>query len=184
MDVNLKNISTDSLELVYTFLEDYVEEVNANKWDIIYPKWLGYKEELLNRGISSLRGKSLGGISARTFYLSLVLLSAYINPLEYMKAVPEYFLFGAFSSGIREIIIPDNITKLRGACFADSGVKKIYFGKNVEYLDRRCFSNTGLVDIYFDGTKEEFLSIGKSIQWKNSSQLQIHCTDQTFEVDG
>ena len=141
----------------------------------------------------SLSPKDVGSITE--FFLDLD-----INPLFYMENVPEDF---AYESGIKSIIIPDNINKIGNEAFASCAeLERVVIGNNTTNIGawafRNCNSLTSvdipgsvedigysafgncerLTSIRYVGSKEEWNSIDKSNDWdKNTGDYTVHCTD-------
>lgn len=97
---------------------------------------------LLKSGdIKALYNKIIEGyVTLKYNYLisevSQILINSGINPLDYLNAVPENFLFG---SDVTSIKIPSNITEISMHSFAYSNVESIKIPNSVTYMGINAF---------------------------------------------
>lgn len=132
------------------------------------------------------------------------LLDAGINPADYMKEIPPYYLYG---TKIKFYTIPDNITSIGDAAFSKcneltditignnveyignsafgwcSGLKNVIIGNGVKSISRGAFYKCDkLESITYLGTKEQWNKIKLGLKWKPSSWRlkEIKCTDGTI----
>jgi len=127
--------------------------------------------------------------------------------------IPENVIeigFAAFSycEKIKNITLPDNVTSVGAKAFCHCvGLESIDMGKSVEILDKCVFEGcknlkcikipnsvktiscealkdcVALEKIIFDGTKAEWKSIKKELNWKkNVHRFDVYCNDGTITV--
>lgn len=103
--------------------------LNNNKFEQIYQ---GFRD-----GTFSLDGNSLS-VSIEGEFTEL-LYKAGIDPLKYMKEVPNYF---GYEAEFKYISIPDNIETIGELAFAKCKLlTKVDFPKNLKYINMDAFSN-------------------------------------------
>ena len=104
--------------------------------------FLSVHSNLLKSGdIKALYNKIIEGyVTEKYNYLisevSQILINSGINPLDYLNAVPENFLF---DSDVTSIKIPSNITKISMHSFTYSNVESIKIPNSVTYMGINAF---------------------------------------------
>lgn len=105
------------------FLEKNIELIEENKFDELYDK--AENDLYFSQGIGTL---------TRT------LLTANINPIEYLSKIPYCYLYG--DSNITQFIIPDKIEYVNSEAFANcSQLHDVVFGKGVSVIYYGAFEN-------------------------------------------
>lgn len=105
------------------------EYLNNNKFEKIYQ---GFRD-----GTFSLDGESLA-VSIEGEFTEL-LYKAGIDPLNYMKEIPEFF---GYETNFKSFSIPNNIKSIGRMAFAEcKSLIKVDFSKNLEYINDRAFLN-------------------------------------------
>lgn len=169
------------------FIEDNKNLIELDKW-----------EEIYKEANSSL---NLNEIGAFTY----ILIDADINPLEYIDYVPMCFLysqdipsfkipdhiknidkFAFFNTSITSIAIPDSVTSIGYSAFRYcTSLTSVTIGDGVTSIGDNAFSwCTSLKNITFNGTKEQWRTISKEINWshKVSSSCKVYCTDVVLKI--
>ena len=129
--------------------------------------------------------------------LTWLLLESGIDPLRYMKHIPEWFLC---NNDIKSFTVPDNIKSIGDyAFYSCSSLKSIYVGNNVAHIgymafygcyslvsitiprsvtsisDMAFYSCNSLKKIIYRGTIEGWKHIKKAETFERS--VVIHCSD-------
>ena len=137
--------------------------------------------------------------------LTEIFLDAGIEPLKYMKEVPDRYLD---ESKITSVEIPNNITSIGRSAFRDcDDLTSITISNSVTKIGISAFSgctalksvtipdsvtsigNSAFYDCYsldtinFEGTKEQWNAIAKGDSWNgNVPATQVICTDGTVNI--
>lgn len=130
-----------------------------------------------------------------------MLYDANIDPLDYLKVIPEYYMSG--SCNITSFKIPNHITDIcEGAfshasqleeCFIPDSVyniglysfyqcynlKRLFLGANIKNIGSQCFTRCDkLKKIIYNNTKENWSKIVLNDDWKNPRKfIIIECLD-------
>ena len=119
-------------ENIKQFIESHIEDIEANDWDQLYKDIL----LIIHRGDEVCE-------------FTQAMLSCDINPLLYMKQVPQYYLCG--NKDIKEFIIPNNIEIINRYAFIGSQIEKIHIPPSITNIYERAFSGCKeLNHIYID----------------------------------
>lgn len=128
----------DNMKLA-EFIKAHVDEINENNFTKVY-------EDLVDDLDSELEEREIGKFTD-------MLIDAGINPLMYMKTIPQYYMSGSSQTSIE---IPEHI----------------------QSIDFDAFVGCKGLTITFNGTKAQWDTITKESNWKyTSSKFTIHCTD-------
>lgn len=123
---------------VKRFLNENLELLNSNNFDELYRKFQY--------------------VAAINTSLTEILYQADINPLEYMKKVPDFYAAG--SGIITEITIPQTVTAIGSHAFEQCiNLKNVYISKSVTTIEYEAFTRINDCVFTYNGTKEEFLKI-------------------------
>ena len=142
---------------VKEFIEQNIDLIDADKWQIIYDR-LKHSKELQPHQIGKF---------------SRMMLECEINPLEHMNYIPSYFgwcinwgsAYAKTSCSFENLYIPDNITKLNTKCFANSNWLKELSLPCWCTLDSKIFEDTESL---------------QKIEIRLSNPLQIGTHTQTY----
>ena len=128
------------------FIEKNIEQIDKNDWRNIY-----------NKAVSEL--------DIRTSELTLKLVKAGINPLDYLDYIPSMYLH---SSNIKDFDIPNHIKIIYSAAFAESYLEgKFIIPSGVETINYRAFrSCINLEEVHF---------LDNVVQIE--SEAFLHCTN-------
>lgn len=144
------------------FLETNIELIEENKFDELYKK---AGNDLFSQGIGTL---------TRT------LLTANINPIEYLSEIPYCYLYG--DSKITQFVIPDKIKFIDCDAFCNcSQLHDVIFGKAVSVIYYGAFENcTELTDVELN---EGLLEIGQyAFRNTNIEKLRLPSTIRSIDV--
>lgn len=165
------------------FIETHIEDIESNNFSKVY--------DLID--------------VFETSSLTQVLISAKIDPLQYLSEVPSKFLFEP-EILVTSINIPSNIKEIGSKAFVDcdfsdvhipEGVQVIrqrafsccknlttvYLPSTIRYLDNSIFSKSRqLQRIFYAGTLYEFEKIIKPSNWISAPrniEVELICTDSS-----
>ena len=165
------------------FIETHIEDIELNNFTKVY--------ELID--------------AFQTSSLTQVLISAKIDPLQYLSEVPAKFLFEP-EILVTSINIPSNIKEIGPKAFVDcdfsevripEGVQVIrqrafsccrnlttvYLPSTIRYLDNSIFARSRqLKKIFYEGTLDQFEKIIKASNWISAPrniEVELICTDTT-----
>ena len=148
----------------------------------------------------------------RTQDLTVALLQAGINPLEYMTLVPPEYLFKSTISLAPTVHIPSHVTELLSKAFEETDITFMKVPEGVTSIGARCFAWCqgletielpvtlrhlyrgifigcfSLKTIKYSGTKDDWHNIDKDSVWYShnfdaKSQVTIMCTDGELCVE-
>lgn len=100
-------------------IKHYADEINENEFEHIY-------DACNSTGTRELASK-----------LTSILYAAGIDPLMYLKTVPENFLY--FNKDIKEIKVPSNIDRISKFAFYGSEIENIQLSENITRLEKCTF---------------------------------------------
>ena len=167
-------------------------------------------QEAINSGNFELIYNSLLSYDVKVSTFTYIMLSSGVNPLEFMDEVPKYYFYYPTSKEreIKEIYIPDNVTKIKVYAFANSKIEKVRMSPNIVTIEPEAFFNCenlkeivlpeklevirkhafgsclDLKNIRFEGTKKqlnEMYLLGDP--FKEVATSTIHCIDGDVEID-
>lgn len=148
------------------FILSNSNNINANRWATIY----FYYENF-----------SLDQISL----LTSTMLSAGINPLNYMKTVPQGFLGSSFNES--SFTVPEGVEYINSTAFHNTtGLKEINLPKSLKVIRAEAFSNSpDLCLINYSGTREEWEAIEKALDWNDPPYITtVKCIDGELHYYG
>ena len=120
-------------EICFDIIENKIHWIQDNNFELLYSYLL-----------SSYTPKDIGGVSE-------ILLSADINPLNYMLAVPKHFLTDStLITSLESIHIPEGIRGIGGQAFymtENTNIKYLKLPSTIEELGHLCFSRSSLQEI-------------------------------------
>ena len=143
------------------FIKAHVDEINENNFTKVY-------EDLVDDLDSELEEREIGKFTD-------MLIDAGINPLMYMKTIPQYYMsgssqtsieipehiqsidFDAFDSckGLKSITIPDSVKKIDNCAFLEcTGLTSVIIGDGVKSIGSQAFESC---------TRLKSLTIGNSV---------------------
>lgn len=93
------------------------------------------------------------------YELYQVLQCADINPLEYMRSVPPFFLYD--EPTIKMFTIPEGISVIDVSAFERSEINILKIPNTVHYIQRQALNTDSLKKIVFEGTADEWHKIVK-----------------------
>ena len=150
----------DNMKLA-EFIKAHVDEINENNFTEGY-------EDLVDDLDSELEEREIGKFTD-------MLIDAGINPLMYMKTIPQYYMsgssqtsieipehiqsidFDAFDSckGLKSITIPDSVKKIDNCAFLEcTGLTSVIIGDGVKSIGSQAFESC---------TRLKSLTIGNSV---------------------
>ena len=114
-------------------------------------------------------------------YVTICLLEAGIDPLDYLNYIPFNYLYGQVTDETYHI--PNYIKNIgMGAFEGCMDLVIIYIPKSVTTIGDYAFYNcTNLTDIYYNGSIKDWLKValnGSNIFPTNIREVTIHCSDQ------
>lgn len=145
------------------FLEKNIGLVEENKFDELYKK--AENDLYFSQSIGTL---------TRT------LLTANINPVEYLSEIPYCYLYG--DSKITQFVIPDKIEFINSEAFADcSQLHDVIFGKDVSVIYYGAFEGcTQLTNVTLN---EGLLEIGQyAFRMADIEKLRLPSTLRSIDV--
>ena len=143
------------------FIKSHVDEINENNFTKVY-------EDLVDDLDSEEEEREIGKFTD-------MLIDAGINPLMYMKTIPQYYMsgssqtsieipehiqsidFDAFDGckGLKSVTIPDNVTSIDNCAFLEcSGLTSVIIGDGVKSIGSQAFESC---------TRLKSLTIGNSV---------------------
>ena len=143
------------------FIKAHVDEINENNFTKVY-------EDLVDDLDSEEEEREIGKFTD-------MLIDAGINPLMYMKTIPQYYMsgssqtsieipqhiqsidFDAFDSckGLKSITIPDSVTSIDNCAFLEcTGLTSVIIGDGVKSIGSQAFESC---------TRLKSLTIGNSV---------------------
>lgn len=140
------------------FIIEHEDEIDSNDWEKIYDELDGTHE--------FFNGQLLD-----------VMMEIELNPLIYLRKIPEYF---ASSSDMKSFTIPPNIISIGSYAFINCiHLTSITISSNILNIEGILFWGCdNLKDIKFEGTKKQWRDIKKSSSWRVGSKLErIICSD-------
>lgn len=164
------------------FIQEHSSSIDANQFDYIYQELARESNKSTVFGITR---ESIGNFT-------LLMLTAGINPLNYLDKVPYAYLFGvkaSAESSIGQVVeIPDHITYIGPSAFEFAhGVFKVIIPKSVKQIYGDSFANKGIVSIEYAGTIEDWNNINKSElfngRWDAYTKVTIQCVDGVIKND-
>ena len=150
----------DNMKLA-EFIKAHVDEINENNFTKVY-------EDLVDDLDSEEEEREIGKFTD-------MLIDAGINPLMYMKTIPQYYMsgssqtsieipehiqsidFDAFDSckGLKSITIPDSVKKIDNCAFLEcTGLTSVIIGDGVKSIGSQAFESC---------TRLKSLTIGNSV---------------------
>ena len=150
----------DNMKLA-EFIKSHVDEINENNFTKVY-------EDLVDDLDSEEEEREIGKFTD-------MLIDAGINPLMYMKTIPQYYMsgssqtsieipehiqsidFDAFDGckGLKSVTIPDNVTSIDNCAFLEcSGLTSVIIGDGVKSIGSQAFESC---------TRLKSLTIGNSV---------------------
>lgn len=143
------------------FIKAHVDEINENNFTKVY-------EDLVDDLDSEEEEREIGKFTD-------MLIDAGINPLMYMKTIPQYYMsgssqtsieipehiqsidFDAFDSckGLKSVTIPDNVTSIDNCAFQScTGLTSVIIGDGVKSIGSQAFESC---------TRLKSLTLGNSV---------------------
>lgn len=135
--------------LVDKFIEDNIEKIDSNRWEDLY---------------SDLENKCmLGGWSSEHVGdFTVKILSAGINPLDYVTKVPRRFLFKAeLEPSLRKLEIPNNIDTILLGAFHSSNLTDIILPDTIKHIEEPVWGNNQELNLHITDV-DKFLKINFS----------------------
>ena len=93
-------------------------------------------------------------------------------------------------SKLESITLGESVTTIANGAFRGCWFNSITLSKNLTYIGSGAFHDCAITaDIYFDGSKEQWDSIEKGIEWLSDSdtyfthRFTIHCTDGDITIE-
>lgn len=171
-------------KIILKFIKAHGNLIDNNEWEMLY---VSANNVLLADDVGEL---------------TLLLLSANIDPLSYLDFIPEDYL--AYAQ-IKEFNIPNNIKKIGAKAFSNCGeiiridipdsveeigrlafynclnLKSIKMSKNLKVLgDDAFYASEDLKDIYFDGTVAQWTNLEENRGEVDGPKYTVHCVDGTY----
>ena len=141
----------------------------------------------------------------KRWWVTELLYSAGIDPLDYLSFVPGYFISNYQYT--LNLILPNNILNINNNAFFDCYLSSITYGENVHNIGDEAFGacpnlkrvefNSKLAEIGsgifkgcvnltaidYQGSKDQWEKINKNTDWAYGSNIQrIVCTDGVIEL--
>ena len=141
------------------------KEINDNNWEEVYKFFEKNSPLRFNKYV------------AYTGIFTEMMEDVGINPLLYMKSIPQYYARG---NQIKSIYIPDNIISIQSRAFENcTELKEVSLPKGLRNISSNAFFGCeSLNRLTFRGTKEETETISFLGNWRNNSAIkEIECTD-------
>ena len=145
------------------FIKAHVDEINENNFTKVY-------EDLVDDLDSEEEEREIGKFTD-------MLIDAGINPLMYMKTIPQYYMSGSSQTSIE---IPEHIQSIDFDAFDScKGLKSITIPDSVTSIDVQAFLGCDrLRNITFNGTIAQWKAIDQIWCWPDDMEYCIiHCTD-------
>lgn len=163
--MEITELSKEDRENLSVIIKTLSKEINDNNWEEVY--------RFFGKG-SPLR---FNKYAAYTGIFTEMMRDVGINPLLYMKAIPQYYARG---NQIESIYIPDNIISIQSRAFENcTELKEVSLPKGLRNISFSAFFECeSLTRLTFRGTKEETANISFLGNWRDSSAIkEIECTD-------
>lgn len=163
--MEITELSKEDRENLSAIIKLLSKEINNNNWEEVY-KFFG-KGSLLH----------FNKYAAYTGIFTEMMEDIGINPLLYMKSIPQYYARG---NQIESIYIPDNIISIHDRAFENcTELKEVSLPKGLRNISFNAFFGCeSLNRLTFRGTKEETANISFLGNWRNNSAIkEIECTD-------
>lgn len=153
--------------LVDKFIEDNIEKIDNNRWEDLY---------------SDLENKCMfGGWSSEHIGdFTVKILSAGINPLDYLTKVPRRFLFKAeLEPNLRKLEIPNNIDTILLGAFHSSNLTDIILPDTIKYIEEPIWGNNQELNLHITNIdkflKIHFSSYGNPLLVPNKHKINVLC---------
>lgn len=180
--------------------------LNNTKLKIIADLFKQHPEyvDLLKKNDLSTLYRQINSFMKR-WWVTELLYSAGIDPLDYLSFVPGYFI--SDYQYTLNLILPNNILNINNNAFFDCYLSSITFGKNVYNIGDGAFGACpnlekvefnsklaeigseifrgciNLTSIDYQGSKNQWGKINKNADWAAGSNIQrIVCTDGIIEL--
>lgn len=92
----------------------------------------------------------------------------------------------AATTKLETIVLPNSLTNVSNMCFyQDTNLKSVELGENITIIDFNAFGFcSSLQTIKYNGTKAQFTSIQKGLNWKYSvpTDCMVVCNDGSFPI--
>ena len=163
--MEITELSKEDRENLSVIIKNLSKEINDNNWEEVY-RFFG-KGSLLR----------FNKYAAYTGIFTEMMENVGINPLLYMKAIPQYYARG---NQIEAIYIPDNIISIYTRAFENcTELKEVSLPKGLRNISSNAFFGCeSLTKLTFRGTKEETANVSFLGSWRNNSAIEeIECTD-------
>ena len=126
------------------FIEDNIDLIENDNWDEIYNSKIP-----LNFGNYSYTGR-----------FTQAILECDINPLNYMKEVPEAYMYESISPDLN-IYIPEGVEKISKCAFHNALIKSLHIPKSVNKINMQGWALPKNVPIYVP--YEDFYEFGSKV---------------------
>lgn len=171
------------------FIEQNIDLIEENKFEELYSKIPTYQ------------------VTSYSFIcgLSLALLKAGINPLQYMSTVPKYFLFEsnvatidvpvgvqqidndafAYCEQLTEVSLPEGLSVIGDAAFyMCSNLTTLILPSTLTQIQDGAFGWCDkLVNIHFRGTVDQWLHVNEEDDSLRTVATRIICSDGIFDFE-
>lgn len=163
--------------LNYCMEKDYIDR---NDFEKVYGD-LQYRSEYM------IKYKvNVFSIPYLTSTVTSLLLEAGINPLNYLKSIPRYYLCN--NTEITTFTVPKNIHYISDYAFSGCGnLKSIVLPKDIVDIGINSFKYCPrLTDVIYEGTKEEWSKLQRINEILIEEVLisKITCSDGVIEIEG
>lgn len=163
--------------LNYCMDKDYIDR---NDFENVYED-LQYRSDFIKK-----YKINIFSIPYLTSTVTSLLLEAGINPLNYLKSIPRYYL--CENTEITTFTIPKNIHYISDYAFRScSNLKSIILPKNIVDIGINSFEDCPkLIEVIYEGTKEEWSKLQRinKILVEEVLIKKIICSDGVIEVEG
>ena len=153
--------------LVDRFIEDNIEKIDSNRWEALY---------------SDLENKCMfdGWSSEHVGDFTVKILSAGINPLDYLTKVPRRFLFKAeLEPNLRKLEIPNNINTILLGAFHSSNLTDIILPDTIKHIEEPVWANDQELNLHITDIdkflKIDFSSYGNPLLTHKAHKINILC---------
>lgn len=153
--------------LVDKFIEDNIEKIDNNRWEDLY-------SDLENKCIfGGWSSEHVGDFTAK-------ILSAGINPLDYLTKVPRRFLFEAeLEQDLRKLEIPNNIDTILLGAFHSSNLTDIILPDTIKHIEEPVWGNDQELNLHITNIdkflKIDFSSYGNPLLVPNKHKINVLC---------
>ena len=153
--------------LVDKFIEDNIEKIDSNRWEDLY-------SDLENKCIFG------GWSSEHVGDFTVKILSAGINPLDYLTKVPRRFLFEAeLEPNLRKLEIPNNIDTILLGAFYSSNLTDIILPDTIKHIEEPVWGTDQELNLHITNIdkflKIYFSSYGNPLLVRNKHKINIIC---------